>query len=415
MKLLKLVFALFLFASSCAYSMQYTKKFLSSAAAKYIKFTKPSVSPFARQIGRAETLFYKPNGEPITEKEHDILYDIKLRKQFPMSIEHGDGNVPDDEIVAMQEELDEKLPGVKVAFIPTTLYELLSIQSIQNERIDLEGAPFSYGDPGESYDSGYKESKKFQKMRQLHHMINTSMSKFLIDKKIDLQKADCASYEGILKKYLGFGGDDYRKALMRIIEIECAAQKNNQFLLYRGTTQLENTPQGNQSLSLGNSLFAGSLYDSPACAHEHYFEPQYQRYGYVVPIDKKRYIQGDLKNMFYIPPLSSIEGLVGKDEFFHARTKIMSDAPVDATYADGLSGALKYPVYKTYVNRHITISAQSPEESVRIHNDIFNYIATHRRVIVSPQTSSRKWAYGTVGAVAVVGALFVAQQIAHNR
>src|ERR1700721_2071267 len=128
----KIIFSLiFAFCTTLSlHSMQFLSKFSSTksistfvgstiAAALKLHYAKPV---------KAETFFYKEDGSPLTEQEHEAVYDIKLRNQFPMSLAHG--QFQEDEMAAMQKELNEKVPGTKVSFIPTTLYELFFIHSL---------------------------------------------------------------------------------------------------------------------------------------------------------------------------------------------------------------------------------------------------------------------------------------------
>lgn len=90
----------------------------------------------------------------------------------------------------------------------------------------------------------------------------------------------------------------------------------------------ENRPY---SISFGNSLFAGFMFDPTACAY--YFlsggrltnnqaiENKAAPLGYGLLINKKDYIEHQNSNLFFIPPLSSIASLFASGEWFHPRTK----------------------------------------------------------------------------------------------
>ena len=82
-----------------------------------------------KKVALAETIYYRPDGKPISDKDHEKIYDIKLHKQFPMSLEYD--NPPVDEMAAIQQELDNRVPGVKVQFIPTTVYELFALACLE--------------------------------------------------------------------------------------------------------------------------------------------------------------------------------------------------------------------------------------------------------------------------------------------
>lgn len=82
------------------------------------------------------------------------------------------------------------------------------------------------------------------------------------------------------------------------------------------------------SISFGNSLFAGFINDSSACAY-HFLngkrvyketsESEGNITGYSLFIDKKKYMQDRNSALFFIPPLTSIASLVSNGEYFHPR------------------------------------------------------------------------------------------------
>ncbi len=83
------------------------------------------------------------------------------------------------------------------------------------------------------------------------------------------------------------------------------------------------------SISFGNSLFAGFIRDSNACAY-HYLtgsrtykdtsESDGNIAGYALLVDKKAYDKDRNSHLLFIPPLSSIASLMSCGEFFHPRT-----------------------------------------------------------------------------------------------
>ena len=84
-------------------------------------------------ISYCETLFYKKDGTSISPQEHEILYKIMLETQFPMNVVFG--KYVDDEIKVMNERIKSKLPnvGIEATFIPTTLYEVLVLNSLYEQ------------------------------------------------------------------------------------------------------------------------------------------------------------------------------------------------------------------------------------------------------------------------------------------
>ena len=76
------------------------------------------------------------------------------------------------------------------------------------------------------------------------------------------------------------------------------------------------------SVSFAQSLFAGFIldnWDMGACVY--WFLTQ-RKQGYLLWIDKKEYVNSQNNSLFFIAPLSTLAGLFGYGEFFHARTKI---------------------------------------------------------------------------------------------
>lgn len=351
-----------------------------------LKFSKPVLNQSLRKFLRAETLFYKPNGEPITEKEHDILYDIKLRKQFPMSLEHGDGTVPDDEIAAIQAELDEKLPGVKVVYIPTTPYEVLFIKARVDNEVDVL----------DSVETGYDRVLLYrQSPEEVHRQFNQYAVRYLGPHLYDSDFAETVGdriidnndVEKSVGEFLRSHNTSYDTAVLKNATVlESELQKHNACSLYRGTWDLEKVSKGdNQSLSFGSTLFSGEFYDRGACAYEYI---TYTPHHYAVLIKKSLYANGHLRNFFHIPPLTTISGLFGKGEFFHARSKII----------DGIEekrGMEKHP----YAIKNLVIKTDNPQAT---YNAIFEYLRKNRtpllRTVVPKAVTSAlvaRWALGS--------------------
>lgn len=72
------------------------------------------------------------------------------------------------------------------------------------------------------------------------------------------------------------------------------------------------------SISFGNSLFAGALFDRAACAYNYLLstyrtgEQALKPLGYALFIDKKAYIEHQVNNLFFIAPLSPLTALFEK-------------------------------------------------------------------------------------------------------
>ena len=92
-----------------------------------------------------------------------------------MCLAYGDGKtVPDDEIVAIQEELDKQLPGVQVMFIPTVLYERIFSKVFSGE--SMIGSLPNRKYMGEVDEQLYHESTGLKNFAQkLHHVFNEKL------------------------------------------------------------------------------------------------------------------------------------------------------------------------------------------------------------------------------------------------
>ena len=90
------------------------------------------------------------------------------------------------------------------------------------------------------------------------------------------------------------------------------------------------------SLSFGNSLLAGAVSDHTACAY-HYSLPRFivsmSRFEYVkrgsprcyaLEINKRDYVTNNCGGLFFVPPVPTFLGLLGKGEWFHPRTRVLT-------------------------------------------------------------------------------------------
>jgi hypothetical protein len=76
------------------------------------------------------------------------------------------------------------------------------------------------------------------------------------------------------------------------------------------------------SVSFGQSLFAGFMLENSGIGACVYWYLTNKKQGYLLWVDKKEYVKSQNDSLFFISPLSTIAGLFGDGEFFHARTKI---------------------------------------------------------------------------------------------
>jgi hypothetical protein len=331
----------------------------------YFLFTALTFIPV---VSSAETIFYKNNNEPITDSEHEVLYKIKLQYQFPMSTRYS-WECPDNEIEVIQQEIDKKLPnsGINVVFLPTTLYELLFIHFVETNKNNLEdatGGLLSY-QVGRSY-SGYAVSESYKhaedvhllkELKECHFIFNNYVVHFLKERGVILSEAipahiltNILSDSSVLHAVNQFFNRNFMdrvtnfffnkvqnlaRDIERVILQEQEAHNNNKFLLYRGTNTIEKYQGHIQSLSFGSSLFSGCFFEQGATAGYGLFfikgaTPYLYwlqcNYGYVLPVDKKDYRLGNPENLFYIPPIMTIVGMLGQGEFFHPRSKVLIDS-----------------------------------------------------------------------------------------
>lgn len=172
----------------------------------------------------------------------------------------------------------------------------------------------------------------------------------------DAYKEFCAAGEAISKLSI----PSAVSLLSTILKEEINAKKGNHAVLYRGVMQrqattiqktsgqLEEQPvletplkfsPTNKSLiekvkgveftttsiSYGNSLFAGILRDTGACAFPSII---YSERGYIITLDKSKFVfLGDLPKLFFISPLITCAALFGAGALFHSRSKVVGDSP----------------------------------------------------------------------------------------
>lgn len=364
------------------------------------------------QIICAETLFYKGNGAPITEQEHQVIYTIMLEYQFPMNSMYG-SYVP-NEIQAINDKIKQKLPqaGIIGTFIPTTLYELFVLNFIR-ENVDSIKQK-SYGiieksrDKLISYIAYEIEPKHFKDINldsdliKFHLAINNYILeilqkhnfKILIVLNDFLKIVDAIDFWQYLQVssggfYYGKGGKNYLdpKDMKRAIEIEYQAQNNDNFVIYRGAnvTDDEQDPSTskndpinkrlNRSISFGSTLLGGIFLDKGACAYCYMSDFEERPVGYALLIKKKEYAQGQLSNMFYIPPLITLLDLLGKGEFFHTRTKVP-----DLKNVTPLSFQKAYEFLVPYI-KYYQIDAPNLEEAQKIYNNALSYIRDNHIIL----------------------------------
>ncbi len=381
---------------------------IGQSASKSIHALLGGIASVARNVkqshtAQAETVFYKEDGSPICEKEHEIIYDIKLHYQFPMSTLYN--NYHDNEIAAMQQQLAEKLPGIKVAFIPTTMYELFFMNYIDHNQTTIKKASggllyntyphyqsyFNRGEPAlttslektflDQTALPFEEINRTLEVKKCHLFLNNYIVDFLKKRSLNPSTAHQHDYmkihsdtdfkQSAYQEYCQHSKIDSldKDHLEKILTTEYDAEKKAQWLLYRGTSWYDTKPTNAEiSLSFGNSLFAGYRFDTGATA---YFHMCKQRIGYLLPLSKKEYVDGKLGNMFHIPLLTTLAGAVARGEFFHPRSKITN--PSHRYYGFAVANSTQVPSFYT-IDGNILQRALT-------YRTIFNYIQQHRITI----------------------------------
>lgn len=344
----------------------------------------------------AETLFYKKDGSPITPQEHDVLYKIMLETQFPMSIAYG--NYYEDEIKAMNEKIQQQLPkaSIEATFIPTLLYELLVLKFIEENKTTIDKETFGILQQGfpcivlnrsllkllDESPSHLASLNQFPGIEKWHGKINNYIINFFEKNKIALPLNYKKALEVITTFFLPDKQSayylEYKERYSRIVAIEYQAHNSGQMILYRGSPYVDDfynfqhADGKERSISFGSSVYGGTLIDKGACAFVHMASSL--KLGYAVFIDKKAYFNDNLKNMFFIPPIITLLSLVGKGEYFHPRTKVVS---LGKEMIHGL--IIGTEEHKNLVPFY-QIKAANKEEAQKIHNKILQYIKEHHLV-----------------------------------
>jgi hypothetical protein len=335
-----------------------------------------------------ETLFYKKDGAPITPKEHEIIYKIMLETQFPMSVAYG--NYYDDEIKTMNEKIQQQLPNsrIEATFIPTVLYELLFFQykddPLRERNAGLNTVFFVESRNGLET---IKDSNFYQEFKKLHLILNNYIVKKIapipLNPILELfkegEKPFPLVFDDALKaavKNINQQRKVHNEDIERAIAIEYHAYNTGQFVIYRGSDFVDDfhDPKcpANRSMSFGSSLFSGCLRHKGSCPYAHMRDRK--KYGYVVFIDKKQYVNGPLNNMFFIPPVTTLLSLLGGGDLFHVRTKF----PRIGSQISGFCvDNIKLP---QQVIPFFEIKGDSPEQRQEIYKQLLQYIQDHHLI-----------------------------------
>lgn len=401
----------------------------------------------------AETLFFKKDGSAISTKEHASLYPIMIKNQFPTSVVFG--TYADNELEAINKEIGKNLPdgNIEAFFMPTTLYQLFCLNFIGENFDMIEAAtcgiiakevrtqkiggrhyelPVAFaGNPehceqsflddlflSDYFDERLSENFAFEPaghnlnlnlaVKNLHLTINNYIVDNIKKRMVVIPRAlddfikilNGIDFQKILKYGYLFPGDIVSLSDMaKVIDIEYHAYATGKFVLYRGTGIIEGTSDplpDNYLISFGSTLLGGLLFDPGACAYTYMLE---REKAYVLLIDKREYARGELRNMFFIPPLTSLIDLFGTGALFHSRAKVPNllcnnrlpwmDKDLELLTPDFFKSDDFKNVMESAIS-HYQIATNSTVEAQGIYSRMLEYIRKNHLKFVPEKSYSRE-------------------------
>ncbi len=290
---------------------------------------------------------------------------------------------------AMNEKIQQQLPnsGIEATFIPTVLYELLFFQ-YKKDRSKQLGVKFLFNPKNASGLQLLKDSNLFPGYWQQLHLVvnnyiltqitppplNPILKLFKGEKKLYPLTFD-ASIKAAIKSINKSKKID-EQDIERAIAIEYNAYNTGQFPIYRGSDFVDDFHDPkylpNRSMSFGSSLLSGCLYHKGSCPYSHMRD--HKKYGYVVFIDKQKYLNGPLNNMFFIPPVITLLSLLGVGDLFHVRTKFPE---MGSEIAGFCLPNIQSP---EQVIPFFQIKGDSPEQRQETYNQLLQYIKDHHLI-----------------------------------
>lgn len=355
----------------------------------------------------------------LNEQEHAAAYDVLTNYQFPMSLcSNATQKLSTKELAALdaneEQFLQSKMPaGVKVAFIPKVLYELLFLKFymddvINNTTANTASTNSSHKENNNTkeydllelyyYTSAYRDQlvplitkngwdqQAYYKgvyslvsensTRNLHYQLNTRITNYLdhphtLNIKSNINKLtqeimqSLQSYSHkpvnvVMRTLQGYIQKKYSpEHLFYTIAIhEIEAHNKNAWLLYRGThplsaTHVDATISGQHfhSISYGSSFFGNILGDLGA---NPYFFTIKSSIGYTCMVSKADYRQQGLSHaLFFIPPFSTLVSWALQGEFTHPRTKIHTSVEQAKNHiaGNGIHGVKELPIECLFTNK----------------------------------------------------------------
>lgn len=283
---------------------------------------------------------------PLDAIEHASAYAVLMHYQFPMSLCHDlEKELDAKELAALDasEEnfLQSKMPaGVKVAFVPKVVYELLAL-GIADKVID----PFYdllYNDACAAHKTTFDLQAYYKSMIALHHKPESRKQHWLVNTYIIMQLA----HHKLTIKQLAVAADvaklltncanhpvKYDANIKSLIALECEAHSQGKTLLYRGTDLLPrcvidstiNKDYSSHSISYGHSFFSGFILDNHLWGACPYQLVNNKEIGYALSVSTQAYRRKELiYHLVFIPPLSTLMNLAFLGEDYHPRSKVMS-------------------------------------------------------------------------------------------
>lgn len=294
---------------------------------------------------RAETIFVardtEGNPRDITPEEHEKLYDIKLKSQFPTAQCYTDYDPTANEIEVIQKKVDATFgdKNIEAVWVPDTVYGLAGT--------DIAGHDHSYMAKEPKTTQDMCVINKDPQVKKLDLAVNNTIVRKItpvLAKKSSLKFIAINDWNHLAGQML----QEHEKSALRkvfyttrqkdliekSIDAEQKVKAHNQFLLWRGVggtnefglIKKDSNKQYEalqHSLSYGSSLLGGCRYGPGDCALN-YMKGK-KGVGYSLPISKKEYINAGQNHWMYVPPISQAASVLSKGENFHPRLKFAEE------------------------------------------------------------------------------------------
>lgn len=270
----------------------------------------------------------------------------------------------------------------------------------------------------------YNELNSLRQIKYLHFVINNEIIEYLKNRITFFEKISLSEWQNILDEllkefefyynnvrfaftgteqeyYLCAEGITDKDLLKNIVKEEFEAHSKGEFLLYRGTsgfsgrsnkidstlTYRDGSVRAN-TISYGLSPFAAffgndAMYFGGAMAYSFLTK---SNFSYLIKINKFEYFKNinGVKDLFHVPPLMVLSGLVSHSELFHARSMVaISDTAEPACGILTVNGVyFKLPMFLRIVKDKI------------LHEENFShYIVNHIVVLKNNLEFDNNWLF----------------------